>query len=199
MSSEKMGEIEDFDRWSATYERSAGQGFFVRAHKAALDTVASYARGAGPGSVLDIGCATGRLLRQANLLWPKARLFGVDPSEGMIEVARGLAPGASFIVGLAEALPLPDSSIDVALSTLSFHHWGNMMAGLREVRRVLRPGGHFCMADVNLPRVLAAVIRHFGSRTSDELRSMFERAGLHVVAQRRTFARVVLVVLAEKK
>jgi ubiquinone/menaquinone biosynthesis C-methylase UbiE len=70
-------------------------------------------------SILDIGCGTGRLLRKAQERWPKARLFGVDPAEGMIEKARQLLPEARLYVGMAESLPLPDDSVDVVLSTSS--------------------------------------------------------------------------------
>jgi ubiquinone/menaquinone biosynthesis C-methylase UbiE len=191
-------EAEDFDKWSESYDNSACQLFFTRAHKVVLDMVVSDMEGLAPQSILDIGCATGRLLRSAGRRWPKAQLMGVDPSEGMIEVARGLETKASFMVGLAEAIPLPDSSVDVALTTLSFHHWDDPMSGLREIRRVLKPGGRFCLADVNLPRVLATVISHFGSRTVNDLRSMFERAGLHVTLKKRTAAFTVLALLARK-
>jgi len=42
-----------------------------------------------------------------------------------------------------EVLPLEDASVDLALSTISFHHWQDQAAGVREVARVLRPGGSF--------------------------------------------------------
>lgn len=181
-----------------TYERSACQLFFSRTHKAVLEAARADFDGSAPKSILDVGCATGRLLRSAGRVWPKAHLTGVDPSEGMLAVARGLRGKAVFLEGLAEALPLPDASMDLVMSTLSFHHWDSPMEGLREIRRVLAPGGRFCFADVNLPRVLTPVIRHFGTRTAAQLRDMFERAGLHVTAKKRALAGTTLVMIARR-
>jgi ubiquinone/menaquinone biosynthesis C-methylase UbiE len=93
-----------------------------------------------PASVLDIGSGSGRLLRKAHDYWPEAQLSGVDPAQKMLEVARHLTPEARFYMGSGEALPLEDASVDLALSTISFHHWRDQAAGAREVARVLRPG-----------------------------------------------------------
>src|SRR5579884_2541983 len=130
---------------------------FDPAHHAALALAAEYVL--RPESVLDVGCGTGRLLREARDIWPEAHFVGVDPAPGMVEVAQRLTPGATFFVGPAEALPLPDASADVALSTISFHHWGDQAAGVREVARVLRPGGCFVLVDVLFPRWLLRPLR----------------------------------------
>src|SRR5437879_4726343 len=47
----------------------------------------------------------------------------------------------------AEALPYPDQTADLVLSSLSFHHWAAQQKGLQEIARVLRPAGWFCLAD----------------------------------------------------
>jgi ubiquinone/menaquinone biosynthesis C-methylase UbiE len=114
-------DIERFHRWSDTYETFWGGGFFDRAQQAALDLVAG-GEELSPGTLLDVGCGTGRLLRAAARRWPEARLIGVDPAEGMVVVARRLMPAAEFHVARAESLPLPDAVVDVAVSTISFHH-----------------------------------------------------------------------------
>jgi len=49
----------------------------------------------------------------------------------MIVSARRFTPGAAFYVGRGESLTLPDHSVDVAFSTISFHHWKDQAAGLR--------------------------------------------------------------------
>jgi ubiquinone/menaquinone biosynthesis C-methylase UbiE len=192
----KRDDIQRFDRWSGTYERSFLQALlFDRVHQAVLDSIPGEIR---PESILDIGCGTGRLLRKAGARWPVARLIGVDPAEGMIENARNLTPGATFYTSMAESLPLPDTSVDLVLSTTSFHHWRDQAQGVRQVARVLRPGGHFFLADTSLPRGLSTIIRHFRLHDADTVREMFAQAGLNVQGQRRLMGRFLLVTIGER-
>jgi len=79
---------------------------------------------------------------------PQTECLGVDPTTAMIEAARALAPrGLHFEVAPAEWLPFDAGYFDLVFSTLSFHHWADRPGGLREVARVLRPGGVFVLAD----------------------------------------------------
>jgi ubiquinone/menaquinone biosynthesis C-methylase UbiE len=153
---------------------------------------------AEPTSILDVGCGTGRLLRTAHVRWPNAQLIGVDPAEGMIEVAGHLAPGITFSVGSAEALPLPDASVDVVLSTLSFHHWGDQAAGIRGVARVLRPGGRFFLADAIAPAWLSRLIHHARFRSIPQVRTLFTEAGLEVLTQQPILSRFVLITVGTR-
>src|ERR1700694_946976 len=152
-SRHRTQDVERFDRWGSTYERSwMQQRLFDPVHSAVLQQAESLFK---PASVLDIGCGSGRLLRKVHDYWPEAHLSGVDPAQAMLEVARQLTPEARFSIGSAEALLLEDASADLALSTISFHHWQDQATGLREVARVLRPGGSFLLADFTLPTWLA--------------------------------------------
>lgn len=182
-------DIGHFERWSRTYEQSWMQRrIFDPAHAAALDAIATLqvrsVAGAGATTVLDIGCGTGRLLRDVRARWPKGELIGVDPAEGMIAVARNLTPEATLLVGMAEALPLGAGSIDVALSTLSFHHWRDQAAALREIARVLRPGGRFVLVDVSAPHWLGRLFGNPRARDGRARRRLFAQAGLRVISQR---------------
>jgi ubiquinone/menaquinone biosynthesis C-methylase UbiE len=198
MSDSTNEDIQRFHRWSRTYERSLGQRFFFDpVHRGVVELVAGHLDGRAAAQVLDIGCGTGRLLRRAAARWPSAHLVGVDPAEGMIENARRLTPAATCLVGKGEWLPLADSSADVAFSTVSFHHWGNQAAGVREVGRVLRPGGLFCLADIALPGV-AALLPHTRIHTRREMRLLFEQAGLTVVEQKALRAGAVLATIGRK-
>jgi ubiquinone/menaquinone biosynthesis C-methylase UbiE len=196
-SSSVNKDIEHFERWSATYERSLLQRtLFDRVHAAVLDAIA--AMGAAPTSILDIGCGTGRLLRAMQARWPEARLFGVDPTEGMVRVARQLTPQATFFGGAAETLPLPDASVELAVSTVSFHHWADQAAGLRAIARVLRPGGRFLLADVSSPRWIARLFGNVRARDRATLRALFAGAGLRVVSQRPILGRFVVLTIGER-
>ena len=175
-------DIEHFDQWASSYENSWMQrAFFDQTHKAVLALVAGIVP--QPVSVLDVGCGTGRLLRRANRYWPEAQLIGVDPANGMIEKAKLLTPNATFFTGMAEALPLQDASVDLALSTSSFHHWQDQAAGIREIVRVLRPGGYFILVDVSIPNWLERVVRLKRIHSPAQMRTLFIQAGLHVQTQ----------------
>lgn len=189
-------DVEHFEQWSRTYEQSWMQRrFFDPAHAAALNAVE--ATGVSPVTLLDVGCGTGRLLRDARARWRETQLIGVDPAEGMIAVARELTPEAVLLVGSAEALPLGDGSVDVVLSTLSFHHWRDQQAGLREIARVLRPGGRFVLVDVASPHWLARLFGNPRARDARARRTLFAAAGLHIVSQ-RSLRPFLLLTVAER-
>ena len=175
-------DIERFDQWASSYENSWLQrAFFDRAHQATLALAAGIVQ--QPVSILDVGCGTGKLLRRATTNWPEAQLIGVDPANGMIEMAKRLTPNATFFTGMAEALPLEDASVDLALSTSSFHHWQDQAAGIREIARVLRPGGYFVLVDASFPDWLVRVFRLKRFHSPAQLRTLFIQAGLHVQTQ----------------
>src|SRR5215470_14899070 len=156
-SKHRAHDVEIFDRWGSTYERSwMQQRLFDPVHSAILHQAESRFK---PASVLDIGCGSGSLLRKVHDYWPEAHLSGVDPAQGMLSVARQLTPEARFFMGSAEALPLEDASVDLALSTISFHHWQDQAAGVREIARVLRPGGYLLLVDLSFPTWLVRVFR----------------------------------------
>jgi len=68
------------------------------------------------------------------------QLYGVDPSAMMLETARKKNPSAVFIEAPAEQVPVADSFFDGAIAVLTIHHWSDMLKGLAEVRRLLKPG-----------------------------------------------------------
>lgn len=190
-------DIERFDHWARTYERSWLQrAFFERVHQTTLTLAAGIVH--QPMSVLDVGCGTGKLLRRAYTYWPEAQLIGVDPANGMIEVAKRLTPNATFFTGMVEALPLQDASFDLALSTVSFHHWQDQGAGIREIARVLRPGGYFILVDASFPDWLMRVFHMKRFHNPAQLRALFNQAGFHVQTQRTLTLRRLLATVGNK-
>ena len=187
-------DVGQFDRWSLRYERSKWQRLvFDRVHGRALGLAQSWP---APREVLDVGCGSGRLLRAARERWPGARLLGVDPSAGMIDAARRLTPAELHVTG-AESIPLPDASVDLAFSTIAFHHWTDAAQGLREVARVLRPEGHFVLIDNIGPDWIATYLKDRPYLSARQRVDTWAASGLEVVGQRRMLIFPILpVVLA---
>ena len=189
-------DVQNFERCSGTYEDSFFQGlFFDRIHQIALNAVPSAIR---PESILDIGCGTGRLLRKAAIRWPAAHLTGVDPAEGMVREARRLTPQAQFDVSMAESLALPDGYADLAFSTASFHHWQDQLLGVKQVARVLRPGGIFVLMDIVMPLGIGRIHPHGRQTAPTRVCEMFAQAGMEVQNQRRVMSRFLLVTVGKR-
>jgi ubiquinone/menaquinone biosynthesis C-methylase UbiE len=94
--------------------------------------------------LVDIGCGPGVAVEHAASV--ASRATGVDPSTPMVRTARRrlrAAANADVLEGGAERLPLADASVTAAWSLASVHHWPDVTGGLREVRRILQPGGRF--------------------------------------------------------
>lgn len=115
------------------------------------------------GTVVDIGCGPGHLAVELGQRAPGLTVVGVDISADMIAQARdaaaqaGLGARVRFEVADGAALPFTDGSVDLVVSTLSMHHWAQVVAVLTELARVVRPGGQVRIYDVWRPTLLAAL------------------------------------------
>ena len=130
-----------------------------------------------PGDrVLDVGCGTGELVLAAALAVTdggrrsEGQALGIDATKGMIEIARRNAReagiSARFELGVAEYLPLLDQSVDVVTSTFFFHHLPTDLkhAAVREMWRVLAPGGRLVITDYGRTRGILGWIASFPMR-----------------------------------
>ncbi len=100
-----------------------------------------------PRTALDAGCGEGRfcrMLRQHGIA-----VTGIDPTRALIETARQRDPKGVYSQASAEALPLADRSFDLVVSYLSLIDIPDMATAIREMARVLVPGGTLLIANLN--------------------------------------------------
>lgn len=190
-----------WDRAADDYE--AGWRAQLEPAQSAMLEMASLA----PGErVLDVACGTGLVsFRAGKLVGREGAVVGTDISEGMIEAARrqaaqnGMA-NVSFERCDAEDLPFDDGTFDVALCALGLMYVPEPMRALREMRRLLKPGGRIAVAvwgerkncgwaevfPITDARVVSDVCPLFFSLGArDVLGASLEKAGFRDVRQRR--------------
>ncbi len=136
----------------------------------------------GPGdAVLDVACGTGATTREAaRRVGPAGRVAGLDCNAGMLDVARTQAPAIEWTENFAESLPYDDGAFDRALCQFGLMFFGDRVRALREMRRILRPGGTLAVSvwdDVGNSPGYDAMIRlieaMFGPEPADALRAPF--------------------------
>ncbi|CAD0309927.1 class I SAM-dependent methyltransferase [Xanthomonas hortorum] len=106
------------------------------------------------GRLLDLGCGAGHVSFQLAPLM--AEVVAYDLSADMLTVVAATAAERGLtqvrtMQGIAERLPFESGSLDAVVSRYSAHHWSDLGQALREVRRVLRPGGIAAFIDVVAP------------------------------------------------
>lgn len=102
----------------------------------------------GPGKLtVDVGCGEGRVAR--DLLARGHRVVGFDGSPALVAAARELPSSIVAEVADAAALPLPDGCADLVVAFMSLHDVDDLEGAMREIARVLEPGGRLCLAIVH--------------------------------------------------
>jgi SAM-dependent methyltransferase len=115
-------------------------------------------------TVLDLGAGTGKLTRA--LVATGAKVIAVEPGEAMLEELMRAVPAAEALAGAAEAIPLPDHSVDAMTIGQAFH-WFRYDEALPELHRVLRPHGGLALIwnnrdqDARLQREVTALLDSF--------------------------------------
>lgn len=145
------------------------------------ETVAEIAAIQSGQRVLDVACGTGVLAcAAANRAGPDGSIVGLDPNDEMLRVARRKGTEIEWRSGVAESLPFPDQSFDAVVSQFGFMFFEDRPGALREMMRVLKPGGRLavavCDALDHSPgyAVLAELLhRLFGASVAEAFRAPF--------------------------
>ncbi len=131
---------EEFNRWA---EAGRGEGM-ERDHLPIVLPVLEKMGLAAADNVLDVGCGSGWLVRRIAGMVPEGRVVGMDISDEMVRVARRASLEFSNVLlvsGEAEEIPWDGNFFSHAISVESAYYWPEPAAGVKEVFRVLRPGG----------------------------------------------------------
>jgi ubiquinone/menaquinone biosynthesis C-methylase UbiE len=127
-----------YDRTAEKYDQLHG-GDDSHEHIFALERSWPILSRSQPESAVDVGCGTGR-----SLAWMQKNhdrsldLIGVDPSDGLLKLARERLDGVEFVSGSGEDLPLEDESVDLAVATGIMHHVDSPEGVIREMFRVAK-------------------------------------------------------------
>jgi ubiquinone/menaquinone biosynthesis C-methylase UbiE len=148
---DKRQATDEFNRWSESYDRCILQWLlFGPSHRAMIRRIRERFADR-PIRLLDIGCGTGLFAARVREALPGARVVGVDLVEGMLARGRDrwrkLSETATAVQGDSERLPFAPGSFDVVTCANSFHHYPHQDLAVREMRRVLRPGGRLILVD----------------------------------------------------
>ncbi|RYH05848.1 class I SAM-dependent methyltransferase [Tropicimonas sp. IMCC6043] len=135
-----------------------------------------------PGqAVLDVACGTGATTRvAASRIGREDPIVGLDRNSDMLAVARNRAPGIEWVEGVAEELPFADGGFDTVLCQFGLMFFEDKAQALRQMRRVLRPGGRIALSvwdhEANTPGyagMIALIDEMFGFDAADALRAPF--------------------------
>ncbi|MCB1051792.1 MAG: methyltransferase domain-containing protein [Acidobacteria bacterium] len=109
-------------------------------------------------AILDLACGTGIVARSLRKKFPdKVQLTGLDPALGMLAVAKDLSPQVDWVQGVAESLPFPDRAFSAVLCQFGFMFFSDQDRALREMARVLAPGGQLIVAVWNAVEEIPAI------------------------------------------
>lgn len=137
--------------------------------------------------VLEVGSGRGGGARYVAGAFHPATYTGMDIAQSAVDLSNKIhvLPNLRFIQGSAEAIPLADSSVDVVLNVESCHAYGSVEKFLREVKRVLRPGGYLLLVDFR------------DVKNMDLLRHQLKNSGLEILEEEDIAPNVVRAMEAE--
>lgn len=193
---------EEFEAWAETYDHSLLNRFlFQPSYRMFLEELHTWrGESSTPFDLLDVGCGTGSfdaLLARSPL---PARVVGLDYAPAMCREASAKAARVGvdgrlrYVAADSEHLPFADASFDAVTCSNSFHHYPHQATVVREVRRILRPGGRFMLIDgfrdniigwVAFDVIIGHVEKHVHHATWRQVHEYFTAAGFREIRRRK--------------
>ncbi|GEM_PF-1930207 len=193
-----------FDLWSSTYDFAPFQFWMKRFHRPVLKEI-NFLKN---GTVLDISCGTGELLKKIYHLDTehKLKLKGVDISSKMLEVAGKKLP-KSILLELQNVVELQekDNTYNYIISTEAFHHYPNQEKAMREMVRVTKQRGKVIVVDINFFfQPIHWLFQKWEPgcvyiNNKQQMRKLFEHVGLKQIIQKRSFLFAIMTTGIKEK
>ncbi len=185
-----------WDKWASTLDEKGWRRDFLRRAQSKIISLLEIKENV---RFLDIGCGTGWAIgKAAELAGGKGEFYGVDLSAKMVEKAKENFSGKDNVAGSAmshfhflqanaESIPLESNFFDIIICTNSFHHYLHPDKALKEMRRLLTPGGKVYILDPTADSWIAKAAdkifrliepEHVKMYSTKEFQQLFEQAGL---------------------
>jgi ubiquinone/menaquinone biosynthesis C-methylase UbiE len=181
----------DYDKSDIASVYDEARGFAPESLRQWLGALSAHLAGRAVSLIVDVGCGTGRFTEPLAEHF-SARVFGIDPSQKMLDQARRKLRSGRVVFerASAEALPVADNSVDMVFMSMAFHHFANPDTVAKESWRVLHNDGRVFIR--NSTREADFPTRHFFPTmrslieselpTRSDVTSVFETAGFTAVA-----------------
>ena len=186
--------IKKWDKWAPEADGEGRIYHYLRRAQAALIAILDLERDV---SFLDIGCGTGWAIGQAaKIIDGEGEFYGVDLSPKMIEKAKENFSDKNnfhFIEANSESIPLADNFFDIIICTNSFHHYLHPDRAMKEIHRLLKPGGKIYIldptADTLFIKLIDKIIKmlesaHVKMYSTKEFKELMTNAGLEYLESR---------------
>jgi len=137
-----------FDQWAKSYDQGRMKRWFLFTQSLVINELSLRKN----SKILDVGCGTGAAVFLLADLLPEGKACGIDISDGMIQKAQAKIPREmseriEFREGSSDKIPYPDEFFDGLICTSSFHHYPDPIKALKEMQRILKPGGEVLIFD----------------------------------------------------
>ena len=164
-----------------------------------MEKLVNYFQDKEVASILDVGTGEGDFIAVLNEVFPKAQITGVDPNTDSLQEAAKKYPNVLFTEMSGENLAFADKTFDVASISMALHHLPDIQSALKEMQRVVKPGGWIIVNELfsdnlNPAQEVHKMFHHFRSKIDrltgtfhqetfqkEQILQMVTTAGIHIL------------------